>query len=261
MGFARKGAKLARDAHPKYYSGASAVKEIENDPEVIEAKGEVFFIKADTREYLEMKQAIQTIVSHYGTLDIAINDAGIGGFLGSMDEIPENFALSEHDPIKNNLYGTFNSMRAETEYWNNHTIDGIIVNLSSYNGIRSCPTCSMYSASKYGIIGLTKSVALEYINGSPRIRVNAIAPGLIDTFLTRNQVNYITDHKQVWDAPLVPEDSELWQKYKDTFANNLQGKRLGKPEELANAIIFLCGPQAEKITGSVFPVDDGSSAF
>lgn len=94
----------------------------------------------------------------------------------------------EHDALYVNLYGTLNMLRAESkyllDYGNPNKNHYSIINFSSYNGIRGCKNCSLYSASKHAIVGLTQSMALEYLLTKPPIRVNAIAPGLVNTSLT-----------------------------------------------------------------------------
>lgn len=88
-----------------------------------------------------------------------------------------------------------------------------IVMLSSLNGIRGCDSCDLYSASKHGIIGLVKSSALTFAKTTPRIRVNAVAPGLINTFFTRNLVKPDPD-----EGEAITEDHPLWLENKDLFS-------------------------------------------
>lgn len=94
----------------------------------------------------------------FGRIDFAVNDAGIGGYIVRTDKLEENMLFSDHDPILNNLYGCINLLKVETAYfmkYGNPNSTYSIINLSSLNGKRACPTCSLYSASKHGIIGLT----------------------------------------------------------------------------------------------------------
>ncbi len=96
---------------------------------------------------------------------MAINNAGIGGKNNRIDQIEYDWLLSDHDPIYNNLYGNIICTREETRYWmkyGNPNATYSIVALSSYNGIRACAGCSLYSISKHGIVGLVESVALEF---------------------------------------------------------------------------------------------------
>ncbi|KAJ5076922.1 dehydrogenases short chain [Anaeramoeba ignava] len=233
LGFARAGATvifIARDEHPDWYNGADAERKIKTDPQVIAANGTAKFIKADIRNLDEIKNVINFIHNNYGTIDIAVNNAGIGGMLGKMHEIPDNYTFGEHDPIYNNLYGTFNCMQQEVKYWYNHSRNGTMINLSSYNGIRACPTASMYSASKHGIIGLTESIALEYASGTPTIRAN------------------------------FTQNSTLWEQFKPLCEQDLPNGRLGDPSEMAAIIMFLASDEASYISGTTISGDFGLSA-
>lgn len=121
-----------------------------------------------------------------------VNAAGFGGWAGmSIMDIQDDWLYGEHDPIYNNVYGVLNLLIAETKYLMtygdpSHTYS--IVNFASYNGLRACQNCSLYGASKHAIIGLTLSTSLEFVNTKPKIRVNAVAPGLVNTSMTWQQV-------------------------------------------------------------------------
>ncbi len=128
-----------------------------------------------------------------------------------------------------------------------------IVALSSYNGVRSCPTCSLYSASKYGIIGVVKSLAVELSEATTRIRINAIAPGLVDTSLTRNQVK---TGVETWEGEYIDVNHPLWLEKKDAWINSLPGKRIAEPEELARSIIAVLDNDQSFLNGAVISVDN-----
>ena len=128
-----------------------------------------------------------------------------------------------------------------------------IVALTSENGVRSCPSCSMYSASKYGIVGVVKSLALELVDATPKIRVNAVAPGLVDTSLTRNQVK---SGMECWEGDYVDVNSPIWIEKKDAWANMLSGKRIAQPNELANSIISILDNDQSYLNGAVVSVDN-----
>ena len=257
---ARKGATViitSRDSRPECYNGKQAEKDINSDLEVISAKGRARFIKADSSKITEMRALFEVIEREFGALDVAVNNAGIGGYSANIENIPDEISFTEYDPIMNNLYGVYNSLKVEIKHFKKFNKDGSIINLTSYNGIRSCPGCSNYSASKYGIIGLTRSVALENLK-NPYIRVNAVAPGLVDTYLTRNQVISMEDpSKQSWEGKCISKEDELWVKYKPEFTKSLLGGRLLEPEEEANMIVFLASSKSTAITGTVLPGDIG----
>jgi len=136
--------------------------------------------------------------------------------VGRIDELDDDKLGTEKDSIYNNLYGGIHLLKAESKYFMQYGDPKktySIVMLSSLNGIRGCPGCDLYSASKHGIIGLVKSSALAFAKTTPRIRVNAVAPGLINTFLTRNQVKPDPN-----EGEAITEDDPLWIQNKDFFA-------------------------------------------
>lgn len=267
--FARQGANvaiLARDFRPDWYNGTGAVQLIRKQ---VSTQVNVQFYRVDVSDLEQVVSAVKNIEKDFGVIDVVINSAGIGGPMGyRLDQTPELYFGGEFDPIRNNLYGTLNVMHAVVNHWKRtKAVSGretkSIINLSSYNGLRACATCSLYSASKHGIIGLTQSAAIEYSEPSddlPRIRVNALCPGLINTPLTRNQVKFVEEGKQPWLGPLITNDSPLWQKYKPVFEKELVGKKLGEPEEMASIILFLSSNGASYMTGQVISGDFGFSA-
>ena len=262
--FAKQGANVAifaRDFRPDWYNGVTTVQMIRN---ATKNQVKVQFYKVDVSNISQVIEAIKRVEIDFGVIDICVNSAGIGGPMGyTLDQTPIEYLESEFDPIKNNLYGTLNMMHTVIGHWRRSKSSGSpksIVNLSSYNGLRACSTCSMYSASKHGIIGLTQSAAIEYSEPSaelPRIRVNALCPGLIDTPLTRNQVKFMANHTQTWIGPLITDDSPLWLKYKPMFENEVVGKKLGLPEQMASIILFLSSNGASYMTGQTISADFG----
>ena len=122
----------------------------------------------------------------------------------------------------------------------------------------------MYSASKHAIIGFTQSVALEHVKATPempRIRVNAVAPGLIDTPLTRNQAKTLYEGIETWVGPLITETNPLWLKMKAEVEKELAGGVLGRPEEMAHVILYLSSEErASYVSGTVVSADNGDSA-
>lgn len=169
------------------------------------------------------KQTVNQIKADFGTLDILVNNAGItkDGLLAMMKE--DQF----DDVISVNLKGAFNMIRHCTGIFIRKR-SGAIINMSSVSGIMGNAGQANYAASKAGLIGLTKSVAREL---APRgITCNAVAPGFIDTDMTKN----------LQDSPL---------------AASIPLGRMGKPEEVAETVAFLAG--ASYITGEVIRVDGG----
>jgi len=262
---ARRGAYVvfcARDSNASWFNGSSAQSSINADFLVTMNKGSARFFKADVRKAQEVRAFIQYAHDLYGRIDHAVNNAGIGGYSFNIVDLQDEHLLSEYDPILNNLYGAINCIREEAKYWykyGNPNQTYSIVTISSQNGVQSCPGCSLYAASKYGIIGVVKSAALEFINVKPKIRINAICPGLVDTSLTRNQVKIEMFNQQSWEGEYIDENSPLWPPFKAKWEAMLPGKRMARPEELAKAIISVLDNENSYLNGAVISVDDGGT--
>ena len=173
---------------------------------------------------------IKELIEKYGRIDILVNNAGItrDGLLMKMSE--EDFDVV----IDTNLKGAFNTIRHMSR-WFLKQKSGKIINISSVSGILGNAGQANYSASKAGIIGLTKSVAREL--ASRGVHVNAIAPGFIATDMT--------------DA--------MPQAAKDKLTEEIPLKRIGTPKNIADMAVFLASEKSDYITGQVFAVDGGMS--
>jgi NAD(P)-dependent dehydrogenase (short-subunit alcohol dehydrogenase family) len=157
---------------------------------------------------------------------------GVGGGHGATHEYPE----ADFDRIVAiNLRGTWLSMRAELEAMLK-TGGGAIVNVSSTLGLRGSPFAAPSSASKHGVLGLTKTAALEYAQQG--IRVNAVCPGAIDT-------------------PMMDETFERFPGFRETLTAYVPMGRMGGPEEVAGAIAWLCSDAASFVTGEALTVEGG----
>lgn len=189
----------------------------------------VFFRSCDVRESSEVKAFVAEAVEELGGIQILVNNAGIGrdGALWRMED-HEWEAV-----VRTNLDGAFFFTRAVAPFMRSQE-HGKIVNVTSVHGIRSEFGISNYASSKAGLIGLTRSAAVEL--GSRNINVNAVAPGYIRT--TR-----LTDG--------VP--SEILDKAREQAALG----RLGDPQDVAGVVLFLCSEAARHISGVVIPVDGG----
>ncbi|MFN8355753.1 MAG: 3-oxoacyl-[acyl-carrier-protein] reductase [Spirosomataceae bacterium] len=201
--------------------------------QALEAELEAFGIKAkgyrsDAADFQAADQLVTDVVADFGSLDILVNNAGItrDGLLMRMTE-------EQWDEIMRvNLKSVFNLTKAATKTMM-RAKSGSIINLTSVVGIRGNAGQANYAASKAGIIGFTKSVALEL--GSRNIRSNAIAPGFIETEMT-----HALDEKAL----------EGWK-------SSIPLKRGGQPEEVADACVFLGSDLSRYITGQVLQVDGG----
>jgi 3-oxoacyl-[acyl-carrier protein] reductase len=179
--------------------------------------------RCDVSDFEAVKETVAAVKEEFGTVNILVNNAGItrDGLVARMKE--EDF----DDVLNTNLKGAFNMIRQCSGLFLRNK-EGCIVNISSVSGIMGNAGQANYSASKAGLIGLTKSVAKEL--AGKQIRCNAVAPGFIDTDMTSGQ----------GENPLV---------------DMIPLKRMGKTQEVAEAVAFLVG--AEYITGEVLRVDGG----
>jgi 3-oxoacyl-[acyl-carrier protein] reductase len=184
--------------------------------------------RSDASDYQAAEQLVTQFIADFGTLDILINNAGItrDGLLMRMSEEQWDAVIST------NLKSVFNLTKAATKYLMKQKF-GSVINITSVVGIKGNAGQANYAASKAGIIGFTKSVALEL--GSRNIRCNAIAPGFIETEMT---------------AKLDPKVVDSWKE-------NIPMKRGGTPEEVADCAVFLGSDLSRYITGQVIQVNGG----
>jgi 3-oxoacyl-[acyl-carrier protein] reductase len=190
----------------------------------IKAKG----YRSDASDYAQAEQLINDVVAEFGQLDILVNNAGI-----TKDTLLMRMTEEMWDTVINvNLKSCFNTVKAATRTFMKQK-SGSIINMTSVVGIKGNAGQANYAASKAGIIGFTKSVALEL--GSRGIRSNAIAPGFIETEMTA-----VLDEKMV-------------QSWRDAIPM----KRGGTPDDVADCAVFLASDLSAYITGQVIQVDGG----
>ncbi len=189
----------------------------------------VFARESDIRRPDEVKAFVDAAREALGRIDILVNNAGIGRDRALWRMSDDEWG----DVIATNLTGSFNMIRAVAPLFRAQQ-DGKIVNVSSIHGLRSEFGLANYAASKAGLLGLTRSAAVEL--GPSNVNVNAVAPGYIRT--TR-----LTDAVPAEILDRAREQSVLG--------------RLGGPQDVANVVLFLCSEQARHITGAVIPVDGG----
>ena len=192
----------------------------------------VRFMHLDVTSELEWPAVIEYAEQEFGALNVLVNNAGILRFAAIEETSLEEFRLI----LDVNLVGTFLGMRAAIPALR-RAGGGSIVNLSSTEGLGATVFCGAYTASKFGVRGITKVAALEY--GREGIRVNSIHPGGIDTKMTQD----VTDDKG--------------RKY---IASRTALKRMGKPEDIADLITFLASDESSYCTGAEFVIDGGATA-
>lgn len=209
-----------------YNSCDECAAEIEREIGSLDTK--IFGFKADATSLEDAQKTVEAAIEKLGGVDILVNNAGI-----TRDNLLLRMSEKEWDDVINvNLKSVFNYTKAVLKYMINQRY-GRIVNISSVVGLIGNAGQSNYAASKAGIIGFTKSIAREV--ASRNITVNCVAPGFIETDMTKN----------------------LTEKQREILAQNIPMKRMGKPEDIARVVGFLCSPDADYITGQVIAVDGG----
>ncbi|HTL47507.1 MAG TPA: glucose 1-dehydrogenase [Verrucomicrobiae bacterium] len=211
--------------------------------------GEAVFVRADVSKAADVQRMVEETTQAYGRLDFAFNNAGIEGRRVKTAEYTEE----EWDRVLGvNLKGVWLCMKYEIPAMTRGG-GGAIVNTASVAGLTGLKRSAPYAVTKHGIIGLTKTAALEYFKSG--IRINAICPGMIETrMLDRAVAGKAGDGS---DAI-----TRLYQKFKKRFSYSLIKKdlpsgRFGKAEEAAAAAVWLCSDQASFITGHALVVDGG----
>jgi NAD(P)-dependent dehydrogenase (short-subunit alcohol dehydrogenase family) len=200
---------------------------------IADTGAEAVTVEADITDPAEVDALVVAALNAYGRLDCAHNNAGVFGELTPTAELSEDL----WDRVMAvNLRGAWLCMRAELRHMLNNG-GGAIVNTASVGGLVGFPGLPAYVASKHGLIGLTKSAALEYVQAG--IRVNAICPGLTRTPMA----NEMCQHDPEIEAQLLAQYQPLG--------------RMGAPEEVAAAAVWLCSDAASFVTGHAMAVDGG----
>jgi NAD(P)-dependent dehydrogenase (short-subunit alcohol dehydrogenase family) len=223
VAFARQGAKVVVSGR-RQTEGEDSVAQVEK------VGGKGLFVRADVSREEDVAALVARTVEHFGRLDIAFNNAGV------IDRgLITDITVESYERIFGiNVRGVAFSMKHQIAAMLK-TGGGSVVNNASVLGIRPFPELSLYNASKFAVIGLTKTVALEY--ATKGIRVNAVCPAIIETDMTA----------------MAREDEETRNRLLATHPV----RRFGIPEEVADAVLWLSSPTSGFITGVSLPVDGG----
>ncbi len=209
------------------YNGSKAQAE-DVAAQIRQSGGDAQLLQCDVSNFAACKQMIDTIIQTSGRLDILVNNAGV-----TRDNLLMKMSEEDYDQVLDiNLKGTFHTIRHAARYFLKQR-SGKIINITSVSGVLGNAGQANYSASKAGVIGLTKSAAREL--ASRGINVNAVAPGYVETEMT--------------DA--------LSAEIKEKLIGRIPFGYGAKPEDIANAVLFLASEQASYITGQVLCVDGG----
>ena len=222
LALAEQGATVLVNYNGSRERALEVVSQIEQNGGLAEAVG------CDVSDFSVCEKLVEEIIGKYGHVDILVNNAGV-----TKDNLILRMTEEEYDKVLDtNLKGAFNMIRHLSRYFLKQR-SGKIINISSVSGVMGNAGQSNYSASKAGLIGLTKSVARELAGKG--ICVNAVAPGYIATDMTQ----------------VLPE------KAKESLTQMIPMGRIGKPEDVARMVVFLAGSGSDYITGQVICVDGG----
>lgn len=225
IAFAQNGAKVGIMGRKPCDETLARIKEV---------GGEGIYIQGDVSVAADMKRAVDTVVTTYGKLDAAVNNAGFDAHGGLLAEVTEE-SFEKHIDV--DLKGVFLGMKYEIPEMLKIG-GGHIVNMSSVAGVIADPGISPYVAAKHGVVGLTRAAGVEYAKDN--VLVNCVVPGFVATEMTQD-----------WQDN--PEKAALVASY------NAQN-RIARPEELAGMVLFLCSPMASFMCGGVYAVDGGQTA-
>jgi NAD(P)-dependent dehydrogenase (short-subunit alcohol dehydrogenase family) len=225
--FAKEGARVAVADFNE--AGAKETVEMING-----AGGQAIAVKVEVSNAADVNAMVKRTVDAFGRLDCAFNNAGISGYnvnaagLKTAEWSEESFDRM----IAVNLKGVWLAMRAEIEVMLQQG-SGAIVNTASIAGLVGLPTSSAYVAAKHGVVGLTKTAAIEY--ATQKIRVNSVCPGYIETEMTR----------------------EVMQRRGEDILRATAARRMGQADEIAEMVCWLCSDRASYVTGANYNVDGG----
>ncbi|MGC1904568.1 MAG: SDR family oxidoreductase [Candidatus Acidiferrum sp.] len=223
---------LARAGAKVVINGRREVEGNESVEMIRAAGGEGLFVKGDVSRGTDVESLVQMTVEKFGRLDIAFNNAGIEGvWVPIVEQTEEDWDRT----IDINLKGTWLCLKYEIRQMLKQGRGGAIVNMSSVAGLMGSPGAATYCASKHGVIALTKTAALEY--GKSGIRVNVVCPAVIETAMGDRLFSEPAFNKFVLGLHTLG--------------------RFGKPEEIAEGVVWMCSDKAAFMTGQSLVLDGG----
>lgn len=211
--------------------GQETVEQIESNG------GEAVYVSTDVTSIDDVEAMVEAAVEEFGRLDYAVNNAGISGGEEPAGDVPED---SWTQTIDINLNGVWRSLKAEVGQMTDQDDGGVIVNMASILGKVGFENSSAYVSAKHGVMGLTKTAAWEYADQG--LRVNAVCPGFIETQMLEEAGISTDENVREWIEGMHSQD------------------RLGKPEEIADAVLWLCSDGASFTNGEALTVDSGFTA-
>lgn len=228
LAFAKEGAKVTV-ASRRIDEGQQTVQEIKN------VGGDAIFVQTDVAKSADVQNMVSETIKNFGKLDCAFNNAGIGGdaLKSTADHTEENW----DNVLSVNLKGVWLCMKYQIPEMLKNGRGAIVNNSSIYGLVGSTVGHAPYTVSKHGVIGLTKSAAFEYAKQG--IRVNAVCPGYTHTELVDSALDF------------------LGADFTNMLLADIPMKRIAQPEEIANAVLWLCSDESSFVTGQSLAPDGG----
>jgi NAD(P)-dependent dehydrogenase (short-subunit alcohol dehydrogenase family) len=204
--------------------------------------GEALSVVCDLTNSQEIIRAVQDVTERLGSVDILVNNAGVGASRPLVELSDEELDLNLNVNLRATILLTRELLRGMLERG-----EGVVINISSQAGKRGFPDITHYSASKAGVLGFTRSLAAEV---APKVRVNAICPGMVLTGMMQNNIRQTSEQKEI----------SLDDAYAE-WSSGIPMGRMQQPVDIANAALFLASDAAREITGEALNVSGGQTTY